>query len=69
MSEWSLELLSTPEELAQALRGKRDEEVDALLAQLGVQPCLDKVFTVMQQRTLAARMGSARAIVPNHINT
>ncbi len=61
--------ISTPEELASALEGKSDAEVENLVSELGVDAALDKVFSAMVERFLPAKAGAERAVIQWHLET
>lgn len=61
--------ISTPEELASALEGKTDAEVTAVVAEQGLDPVLDKVFTTMVARFLPDRTHGARAVIQWNLAT
>lgn len=61
--------VSSPEELAALLDGKRDEEVEQVLVDLGIDASLARIFESMAQRFLPHKAGGRRAVVQWKLQT
>lgn len=61
--------LTTPAELAAAIKGLSDAEITGLVTQLGVDAALTQAFTSMAQRFLPARAKGERALIQWEIDT
>lgn len=55
--------ISTVEQLAEQLAGKADGDIDTMVAALGVDAVLDRVFALLQERFAPARAPSIAATV------
>jgi len=69
MNEGATLNLSTPAELAAAIKGLSDQEITALITQLGVEAALMQAFTSMTERFLPERAKGEQATIQWDIET